>query len=150
MLPEKKETRFGSITKQREKITQLVEAMKTLPQTECPVVHRFAPGCYLREIFMPKDTYVIGKIHATEHFNILLKGEVTVITADSHERYKAPHTFVSEAGVQKVVYMHEDCMWQTLHVTDKTDLKEIEEDVIVESYDQLEIDGLLDKAKRLI
>ena len=94
-------------------------------EAECPVTHRFAPGCYLREIFMPKGTRVIGKIHATEHFNIILAGVVTVITADKIEKIKAPYTFISEAGVQKVVVIHEDCTWQTIHVTNSTDLDEI-------------------------
>lgn len=139
----------AQIQDRREKIQLLVKELQKFPQVECPVIHRFSPGCYLREIFMPKDTYVIGKIHATEHFNIILKGKVTVITAEGQQVLEAPCTFVSEAGVQKVVYMHEDCIWQTVHVTDKTDIDEIEKEVIVESYDQLLIDGLIEKAKRL-
>lgn len=114
-------------------------------EQECPVTHRFTKGCYLREIFMPKGTVIIGKIHATEHFNVLLKGDVTVLTAEGVERIKAPHTFISLAGVQKVVAIHEDCVWQTIHVTDSTDLEEIEKEVIVDSYDNLAIDGLLNK-----
>lgn len=110
---------------------------------DCPVTHRFTPGCYLREILMPKGTRIIGKIHATEHFNILLTGRVTVLTAEGVEEITAPYTFVSKAGVQKVVYIHEDCIWQTVHVTDKTDLEEIEKEVICEDYDHLLIDGLL-------
>lgn len=137
------------LKEKRDKIGVLVEMMKEFPQVECPVVHRFTPGCYLREITMPKDSYVIGKIHATEHFNIVLKGEVTVITVEGQERFKAPCTFVSKAGVQKIVYMHEECVWQTVHVTDKTDLAEIEKDVIVDTYDQLAIDGLLNEIKGL-
>ncbi|MEE8289580.1 MAG: hypothetical protein V3R25_09225 [Nitrosomonadaceae bacterium] len=137
------------LSDKREKITQLVDFMKGLPQTECPVIHRFAPNCYIREIKMWKDTYVVGKIHATKHFNTLLKGDVTVITSEGMERRVAGDTFVSEAGVQKIVYMHEDCIWQTIHVTNKTDLAEIEKEIIVESYDQLEVDGLLDQARLL-
>lgn len=114
-----------------------------LESAECPVTHRFTNGIYLREIFMPKGTRIIGKIHATEHFNVLLTGKVTVITAEGSEYIEAPYTFISKAGVQKVVVIHEDCQWQTLHVTDKTDLEEIEKEVIVEDYDQLLIDGLL-------
>lgn len=117
---------------------------------DCPVTHRFANGCYLREILMPKGTRIIGKIHATEHFNILLTGSVTVITAEGAEDMKAPYTFVSKAGVQKVVIIHEDCLWQTVHVTDKTDLKEIEKDVIVEDYDNLLIDGLLSQGEGVL
>lgn len=120
-----------------------------LQEQECPVTHRFTDGIYLREIFMPKGTRIIGKIHATEHFNVVLTGNCTVITAEGIEEIKAPYTFVSKAGVQKVVVVHEDCQWQTLHVTDKTDLEEIEKEVIVEDYDSLINDGLLDNIKRL-
>lgn len=121
-----------------------------MKEADCPVTHRFSQGLYLREIFMPKGTRIIGKIHATEHFNVLLTGKVTVITAEGREEITAPHTFISKAGVQKVVIIHEDCQWQTLHVTDKTDLVEIEKDVIVESYDQLIVDGLLNQSKELL
>jgi hypothetical protein len=143
-------TSVAGIQDKRDKIQWLVKEMSSLPQTECPVTDRFAPGCYLREIFMPKDTYVIGKIHATKHFNIILTGKVTVITAEGMEYIEAPYTFISEAGVQKVVYIHEDCQWQTVHMTDKTDLDEIEKEVIAESYDKLDVDGLIEKHKRLI
>ncbi len=114
-------------------------------EAECPVTHRFTDGCYLREIFMPKGTIIIGKIHATEHFNIILKGDVTVLTVEGAERITAPHTFISKAGVQKVVIMHEDCIWQTVHVTDKTDLNDIEKEVVVDDYDNLKVDGIINK-----
>lgn len=115
----------------------------------CPVTHRFAPNLYLREIFMPAGTQIIGKIHATEHFNILLTGKCTVITAESVEYLEAPYTFISKAGIQKVVIVHEDCIWQTTHVTNETDLEKIESEVIAESYDSLLNDDLLNNIKRL-
>ena len=114
-------------------------------EADCPVTHRFTDGCYLREILMPKGTVIIGKIHATEHFNIILKGDVTVLTVEGAERIKAPHTFISKAGVQKVVIMHEDCVWQTVHVTDKTDLNDIEKEVVIDDYDNLKVDGIINK-----
>lgn len=132
----------------RDQIGQLansmIEAIKSgeHQEVDCPVTHRFTDGCYLREIFMPKGTTIVGKIHATEHFNIILEGEVTVATVEGVKRYQGPSTFVSKAGVQKVVYMHSDCRWQTVHVTDETDLDKIEQQVIVESYDDLLIEDL--------
>ena len=133
------------ITDRRNQIARLVDFIRPMDQVECPVTHRFSPGLYLREILIPKGTLIIGKIHATEHFNIILQGEVTVVTALEKKRLKAPCTFTSKAGEQKVVYAHSDCIWQTTHVTEETDLARIEEEVIVESYDQLEVDGLLAK-----
>jgi len=144
-----------NITANREVIKHAANAMidkiacGELEEQECPVTHRFADGIYLREIFMPKGTRIIGKIHSTQHFNVVLTGSCTVITAEGVEEIKAPHTFVSKAGVQKVVVVHEDCQWQTLHVTDKKDLEEIEKEVIVEDYDQLLVDGLLNTVKGL-
>lgn len=110
-----------------EQIALIVEHMRGMPQTECPVTHRFAPGVYLREIFMPADTVVIGKIHKTEHFNIILRGACLIVHDDGRrEVLKAPDTFVSKAGVQKVLYILEDTIWQTVHVTDETDLQRLE------------------------
>lgn len=139
----------SEITENRKMISDMANLMLEKVESgelmgqDCPVVHRFTPGCYLREIFMPKGTRIIGKIHATEHFNIILKGQVTVLTAEGREDFEAPCTFVSKAGVQKMVIIHEDCTWQTVHVTKETDLAKIEKEVVVEGYDQLLIDGLL-------
>lgn len=124
-----------------------VPGFETMDQNSCPVTHRFAPGCYIREIFMPKHSVVIGKIHKTEHFNIILHGKVTVVHANDdgtleRNTYQAPCTFVSKAGIQKCVLMHTDCVWQTVHVTEETDVGKIEKQVIAESYDELLIDGL--------
>tara|TARA_R110000772_G_scaffold116890_1_gene222118 strand:- start:5902 stop:6315 length:414 start_codon:yes stop_codon:yes gene_type:complete len=85
------------------------------PQVECPVTHNFAPDIYIREIFMPADTVVIGHKHLTEHFNVILKGKCRVIIGDVVEELTAPCTFVSGAGSQKIVNVLEDCIWQTVH-----------------------------------
>ena len=66
---------------------------------------------------------------------------------NGREDFEAPATFISEAGVQKVVYCHEDTRWQTVHVTNKTDLVEIEKDVIVETDNQKEILTILERSR---
>lgn len=114
-----------------EQIALIVEHMKGMEQTECPVTHRFAPGVYLREIEMPADTIVIGKIHKTKHFNLLVRGSCLIVHGDgSREELHAPFVFVSEAGVQKVLYITEDMVWQTIHPTNETDLVLLEEELI--------------------
>ena len=85
------------------------------PQVECPVTHNFAPDIYIREIFMPADTVVIGHKHLTEHFNVILKGKCRVMIGDVVEELTAPCTFISGAGSQKMVNVLEDCIWQTVH-----------------------------------
>lgn len=110
------------------KVHRLARHMATLDQIECPVTHRFSPGLYLREIFMPAGSIVIGKIHKTEHFNFLMKGRCLIVHEDfSQEELRAPMVFVSKAGVQKVLHILEDMVWLTTHVTEETDLVKLEE-----------------------
>jgi hypothetical protein len=97
-------------------IEGLVEEFLKEPQVECPLVHRFSDGIYLREITMPKDTAVIGRKHLTTHFNILLSGKCRVIVGDSITELAAPATWESKAGDQKVVNCVEECVWATVHL----------------------------------
>lgn len=96
-------------------IKTLGEEMLSLPQVECPLEHFFAPGIYIREIFMPAGTMVIGQVHKTEHFNVILEGRVRVVIDGEVHELKAPCTFVSKAGVSKVLRVLESCRWQTIH-----------------------------------
>lgn len=110
-----------------ESVDYLAHELSKLPQEEAPVTHRFAPGVYLREISMAADSIVIGRIHKTRHFNVLLTGSCLIAHADgTREELRAPMTFISEAGVQKVLYILEDMQWQTIHPTEETDLEKLD------------------------
>ena len=105
-----------------------------------PVKHTFAPGLYAREMFIPKGLLIIGKLHKHAHMNTLSKGTVVVLTEAGVQRIAAPYTFVSEVGARRVVYAMEDTIWTTYHVTDKTDLAEVEAEVIAKDYGELELE----------
>ena len=123
------------------KITALMESMKDMEQLDAPVTHHFSKGVYAREIFMPKGMLIVGKIHKTRHLNIISQGKCTVITPVRKLEIEAPHTFESFEGEQKVVLMHEDTVWTTIHLTDETDLDKIEAECISPDYD----DDLINK-----
>lgn len=111
----------------KQKVAYLGHEFAKLDQVDCPLQHFFAPGVYVREIFMPSGAIVIGKIHRTEHLNIIEQGSVLLIGEDgSREILSAPCTFVSKAGVQKVLQILEDCRWKTVHVTNETDVPTLE------------------------
>lgn len=113
-------------------VVRLQAALMQFEQRDCPVGHLFSPGIYLRTIIMPADTFVVGKLHATEHPNILISGDVTVWTAqDGVHRLQGPKAWVSGAGVKKVLYTHTDCVWMTVHATEETDLIELENRLII-------------------
>lgn len=129
----------------RANIVALESAMRAyntehgLPEPDCPLIHAFAPGAYGRQIFIPKDTLVVGKIHKHAHLNFLMKGKVSVATEEGPVLLEGPLMMVSKAGTKRVVYTHEDTVWATVHLTDKTDLEQIEDEIIAKSYDELDL-----------
>jgi hypothetical protein len=111
-----------------QQVAYIARELSKFPQRPAPVTHRFAPGIYLREISMEADSIVIGRIHKTEHFNVLVKGACLIVHDDgTREELRAPLTFVSKAGVQKVLYVLEDTIWQTIHPTHETDFEKLDQ-----------------------
>lgn len=124
---------------------------------DCVVTHHFAPidetyGCctYARQMFIPKGTLIIGKIHRHQHLNFILKGKVSVSTEFGKKYMEAPCTFISEVGLKRAVYAEEDTIWTTVHLTKfhgEENLDKIEEEVISPSYEDI---GLISSMQDLM
>lgn len=126
------------------------ESQGNLERTEFPLRHQFAPGLYIRTIFLPKTTLVIGSIHKYEHFGYISKGHVTVLTEqDGLQELKGYWSGTSPVGVKRAIYVHEDTFWTTIHVTDEKDPVVIRKQVIVESYTELGWDDPMEELKKL-
>jgi quercetin dioxygenase-like cupin family protein len=125
--------------KNRNDIIDLENEMLTMEQTldQFPLTHHFAPGVYAREMFLPAGHTIVGKIHKHAHLNIVSKGSVILSTEEGSKELNAPCVFTSYAGTKRAVYIKEDAIWITIHVTDKTDLKEIEAELIAASFGDL-------------
>jgi len=106
-----------------------------------PLKHSFAPGIYVREIFIPKGMRLVGKIHKHAHPNFLMSGEVLVLTeGGGKEHLKAPLSMISQAGTKRVVLALEDSVWITIHENkdNETDLEKIEQFVIAKTFEEFE------------
>lgn len=123
---------------------EIVEFDDTAPGG-LPLTHRFSNGVYSREIFMPKGQIIVGHVHNTRHLNIVLSGKARVWDGKSVRVITAPFTFESEAGVRKVLYIEEDMLWQTIHVTEETDVLVLEDTLIDKSLSK-DIDKILEIA----
>ena len=127
----------------------------TLP--DCKLTHYYAPidenygcGSYARQMFIPKGTLIIGKIHRHQHLNFIMQGKVSVSTEFGPKYFEAPCIFVSEVGLKRAVVAEEDTIWVTVHLTKhlgEENLDKMEEEVISPSYKEL---GLIDSTKELI
>jgi hypothetical protein len=134
----------------RQKILALEAELARLPSIEPFVTLNefFAPGQYAREFKLAarpwgddRQAVVIGKIHRHAHVNVVSKGRCTVYTEDGLMEVQAPMTFISAPGTKRVVVIHEDLVWTTVHhnPTDETDLARLEAEIIAVDYNTLEL-----------
>lgn len=122
------------------KVVELEQHIKDLPQVEIPLEHHFAPGVYARVIYIPAGVVLTGKIHKTLHMCILAQGtiHVTVDNGEHAEVYEGFCIFNAPAGSKKAIYAETDSVFINIHPTDLTDIEEIEEVFIAPSYEALE------------
>ncbi|MEF9956667.1 MAG: hypothetical protein RSA22_07390 [Acinetobacter sp.] len=107
-----------------------------------PVNHHFGPDIYMRQMDAKARTLVISKMHSTEHFNILLKGAVSLITEDGIKDVYAGQIMLSKAGTKRIGYFHEDSSWLTIHpnTLNETNTEKLEDDLTIP---ESEIDNFL-------
>lgn len=107
-------------------IETIEEELLSMPQVDCPVVHHFGPGLYIRELAMKAGTLAVGHRQRFSHMNIVLQGKVAMLQADgSVKEICAPTMFVGEPG-RKVGWVLEDVVWQNIYATELTDIEELE------------------------
>lgn len=108
-----------ALREMREKILALEAKMLAMPkehQIQLEPTHHFAPGLYLRELFIPAGVTLTGAIHRTEHMCILAQGRVSVCgMGEKPEVYQAPCVVRSMPGAKRAIYAHEDSTWINVH-----------------------------------
>ena len=102
-----------------------------------PTKHSFSDGQYIREIYNPAGLVLVTKIHSKNHPFFLMKGEMSILTEEGVQRIKAPYQGITKAGTKRIIFTHSECVFITVHRTDKLTIEEVEEEVIAESFDQL-------------
>lgn len=123
-------------TPSRKQIENLENLILKGDQVETPTSHYFATGMYAREMFIPAGTVLTGAVHKVEHLSIFV-GDITVWTEGGMKRMTGHNTFISKPGAKRVGYAHSDTWCTGFFPTDKTDVAELEND-LVEDADRLQ------------
>jgi hypothetical protein len=107
-------------------------------QKHFPLKQHLEGGLYTRELFMPKDSFVISMIHKQQHPSFLLKGKVSYLDDEGNVvTVTGPHTIFTQIGTQRVLYIHEDTNWCCVYKTDAKTFEEAEADVYADTYSEL-------------
>ena len=119
-----------------EKLFVIEAALKQMPQVEAPLRHCFGNKVYVREMTAPKGSVIIGKMHKFKQVNIVVKGDISVLTEDGWKRMKSGEMFESPAGIKRAGFTHEDTVWTTICGTEETEVEKAEDELTIGSYQE--------------
>lgn len=120
--------------------------LKSMPQVEMPIKHYFGDGIYAREIFIPKNTILTGRIHKHNDLNVVHYGDIDVLSTNGFKRV-GPCTFIGKAGTKQIGYAYEDTLWTTFHATTETDLEVLDRTLFEDEGDASMFDWATGKVK---
>jgi hypothetical protein len=105
--------------------------MVKMPQADLQTEHYFSEsGMYCRKVFRPAGTLIVGKVHKHHHLFLCAMGEIIAWTENGMKRLQAGDVVESKPGTKRVTLAVSDAIGITIHRTDKTDLEEIEAELV--------------------
>lgn len=109
-----------------------------------PVTHTYTPGLYVRKITMYKGTLITSKIHKTEHQWIMISGKCSVFDTGEEVLLEGYNHGITKAGTRRILQIHEETIWMTVHANPDNESIEILEDKLIEKH----YNPLLDKKEQ--
>jgi len=121
-------------------IKSLCNEIKKLHQVDVVTRHTVHGGIYEREIDLPANTILTGKVHLTDHIAKLVSGTMIIFGQSvdgwliDPKEYKAPHTFKGEKGIARIGLTVTDCTFANYHyVGDLENIDEIEKLLVIDT-----------------
>jgi hypothetical protein len=122
----------------RQAIDRLQAEIIKLPQYEPKTQHYFAEGLYMRLVWSPAGSVIIGKVHKTEHLYAVLTGHAKVTknndVLDLNASRDGPQVLVCAIGTKRAVVVIEDAWRMNVHLNPDniTDIEELEKMLVEE------------------
>ena len=89
---------------------------------ETSVSHYHTKDLYGRRVVVPTGTFFTTAVHKVDHISTALRGRITILNADgTSQEVVAPDVFVTLAGTHRVVYVHEEVEFLTVHHCEEQD-----------------------------
>lgn len=124
-------------TSKRDALMAFEQILLSMPQEDIPVTHTFCDGMYARAAFIKAGTTMSGYIHMQPNLQIMVSGDVTVVTEDGEDRLTGFNMIAGRAGIKRAGHAHADTIWVTILRTELTDVAEIEHTLVTNDYSAL-------------
>jgi quercetin dioxygenase-like cupin family protein len=93
-----------------------------LQGAETPLTHYHTKDLYGRRIIVPAGCFFTTRVHKTDHISVAFRGRITMLNAEGEsQEVTAPDMFVTPAGTHRVVYVHEEVEFATIHHCEEQD-----------------------------
>ncbi|MCK9370131.1 hypothetical protein M0R04_09525 [Candidatus Dojkabacteria bacterium] len=129
----------------REKIEKIEFILFYFDQVQIPVKHTFCDGVYVREITIKKGTLLTNLYHKTETIDLMINGNISIVTPDGLKNLQGFNTLVAMPGTKRIGFALEDTQWVTVHKytgkvpeTDE-ELNKLEDDLFTNNYSYFNI-----------
>lgn len=110
-------------------------------QHQITIENIFAPGLYLRKMFMPRNSILTSKIHNTDHPYIMSLGIVKVWSQEYPDGVEiiAPYHGITTKGTRRLILAYEDTFITTIHANPDNcqDMEILEERIIKKHTNKL-------------
>lgn len=122
----------------REKLMEFHRELTKLPQVDCPIQHFFAPGLYVRQIWIPAGVACTGYIHVQSCITTLSRGVIAVSDGEITRELQAPYTFVCRPGTMKAVLVSEEVVWADSYTNtdNETNIEKLEARLFAKSHEE--------------
>ena len=118
-------------------ILEVIQAdMARYEQAEIRLRQFLLPGLYVRQIVIPADCRLIGKVQVSPHLNVVLEGDITFMVDGVVQRVGTGWQGAIPGGTKKIGYAHERTVWVTVHpnLDNESDFAVLEQRIAVDSY----------------
>jgi hypothetical protein len=121
----------------REKLEVVEDEILKEEQMEIPIEHLFFELMYARQMRVPKGSLLTSTYHKMGQFDILLKGSISILTADGIVKLDAPYFGISRSGMKRIAYTHEDILWMDIRCMPVTNVEKAEELLYTNDFNEL-------------
>lgn len=105
----------------------------------------YSGGMYCRQITIPAGALITGRVYKFDHVEIMLSGDITIISADGSETfYTGNNVIEAKAGKRQAGFAHSETTWLTINPVPEEILPENRLDytsvLTYEEFNQFHID----------
>ena len=121
-----------------EKLEIIENRLKEVRGDNTIIKNSYAGGVYMRECYIPANTFIIGAVHRDDHISMLVYGSMLVWSEkEGSQRISGFHKGRGYPGVKRVGFAFEDSLYITCHHLDHEpkDEAEIRQLLTYEKYE---------------